>query len=375
MVCPFRKEAPMLKTRYQLRKQFEPAADYGFFGPDSVTWKVWSHPTSYVLGFTRSVTIEHLDPNLAAAVVQSGGVKYRPHTRYARTMRYFALVAFGAAEPTAKAADVLVKVHSKAIGHDPVTGGEYDANRPDSQLWIHMTAWHSILTCYEKFGPGRLSEAEENQFWAECARAAELQTIDPDTVPRSRAEVREYFEQWRPHLAISEAGQDMVDFILQLHVALPPDLPAWQKRVFAPAMSIMRRGIISTYPRHFRKMFGITQGPVTDALVLWPNKLLHGAARAFPEVSFLFMQLLAPAAVEVAAPVILGIPARNATTMTPREAQAKFGFDLPAEAHPELRAKQRARVFDEGIRPSDEGLVESEQHIGAMQAREVPAGA
>ena len=69
---------------------------------------------------------------------------------------------------------MLVKVHSKAIGDDPVTGGRYDANSPDSQLWIHVTAWHSILYCYEKFGPGRLSEADELQYWDECARAAQL---------------------------------------------------------------------------------------------------------------------------------------------------------------------------------------------------------
>ena len=107
-------------TRKQLAKRYDPPADYGFFGPDSVTWKVWSYPTSFILGFVRSVTIEHLDPNLAAAVIQSGGVKYRPYTRYTRTLRYFGMVMFGATEPTAKAADVLVKIHSKAIGNDPV---------------------------------------------------------------------------------------------------------------------------------------------------------------------------------------------------------------------------------------------------------------
>lgn len=171
-----------------------------------MTWKVWSHPTSFILGFVRSVTIEHLDPNLAAAVIESGGVKDRPHTRYGRTLCYFGMVAFGATEPTAKAADVLVKVHSKAIGHDPVTGGTYDANRPDSQLWIHMTAWHSILYCYERFGPGRLTPDEERQYWEECARAAELQTIDPATVPRTRAAVVAYFEEWRPRLAVSEGA-------------------------------------------------------------------------------------------------------------------------------------------------------------------------
>ena len=49
-----------------------------------------------------------------------------------------------------------------------------------------------------------------------------------------------------------------------------------------------------------------------------------------------------------------------------REAQAHFGFDVPSAAHPDLRAKQRERVFDKGESPSDEGLVESEQHIGTM---------
>ena len=40
---------------------------------------------------------------------------------------------------------------------------------------------------------------------------------------RSRDEVRQYFEDWRPHLASSEGAQDMVRFILGLGVALPPD--------------------------------------------------------------------------------------------------------------------------------------------------------
>lgn len=355
-----------IKTRKQLAAQYEPAADYGFFGPDSVTWKVWGHPTSYILGFARAVTIEHFDPNLAAAVVQSGGVKYRPSTRYGRTMRYFALVAFGASEPTARAADVLVKVHSKAIGHDPVTGGEYDANKPSSQLWIHVTAWHSILLCYEKFGPGRLTDAEEMQFWAECARAAELQTIDPETVPRSREEVRQYFADWRPHLAASEAAQDMIKFILPLDVALPPDLPGWQKRALAPVMWVMSRAVISTYPTYMRQMAGLDQGPLTDAAVRLPTKVLHALFARSMNVRLAMFGMLAPVAVPVAAPALLGIPAVDPITMTPREAQAKYGFDIPSEAHSDVRARQRQRVFLQGEKPSDEGLLESEQHIGAM---------
>lgn len=35
---------------------------------------------------------------------------------------------------------MLVKVHAKAIGLEPVSGNRDDANDPDSQLWIHVIA-------------------------------------------------------------------------------------------------------------------------------------------------------------------------------------------------------------------------------------------
>lgn len=357
-------------TRKQLAKQYEPPADYGFFGPDSVTWKVWSYPTSFILGFVRSVTIEHLDPNLAAAVIQSGGVKYRPNTRYTRTLRYFGMVMFGATEPTARAADVLVKVHSKAIGDDPVTHGTYDANKPSSQLWIHVTAWHSILRCYEMFGPGRLSEADERQYWAECARAAELQTIDPATVPRSRDEVRQYFDDWRPHLASSEGAQDMVRFILGLDVALPANTGRFLRLLMAPSLGVLRRGVISTYPQYMRDLFGLKQSRFTDTLVRWPLKISHAIVARSVLLTYALGRFLAPAAFETLAPVILKVKPLSEITMTPREAQAKYGFDIPSEAHPDLRQRQRDRVFGEGEMPSDEGLIESEEHIGPMDARD-----
>jgi uncharacterized protein (DUF2236 family) len=357
-----------IKTKAQLRAAYEPAQDYGFFGPGSVTWRVWSHPTSYILGFARAVTIEHFDPNLAAAVVQSGGVKYRPHTRYGRTLRYFGMVAFGAAEPAVKAADILVKVHSKAIGHDPVTGGEYDANKPDSQLWIHMTAWHSILKCYEEFGPGRLSEEDEDRFWAECAEAAALTTADVTKVPRSRDEVHAYFEEWRPRLAASEAAQDMINFILPLQVALPPDMPAWQKAAFLPMTTMLRKAIISTYPQYMRDMAGLHQSAVVDAAIKAPVRAFHLLLERNLTLRLALMELLAPQAVEVAVPVIAGIAPVSDRVWTVREAQAAFGYDVPSEAHPDMRAKQRDRVFNKGLKPVDDGLNESEAFIGYMDA-------
>lgn len=36
-------------------KDVRPAEDYGFFGPDSVTWRVWSYPTSLTVGFQSRI--------------------------------------------------------------------------------------------------------------------------------------------------------------------------------------------------------------------------------------------------------------------------------------------------------------------------------
>ena len=355
----------------RLRNKYEAPADNGFFGPGSVTWKVWAYPTSIVIGFSRAVTIEQLDPNLNAAVEETGGVRYRPRTRYERTVRYFALAAFGDTATATRAADVLVKVHSKAIGTDPVTGGRYDANNPASQLWIHVTAWHSILYVYEKFGPGKLTEDEELQYWAECARAAELQTIDPADVPCSRDEVRAYFEQWRPRIAASELAQSMTKFILQTDVAFPEESPWWFRMQKKPMAWAFRTAVISTYPRHFRQLFGLSQSPVTDSAI---RALIKPILATIVRNKWLYAKLaeiLIPTTVPIAAHVILDSPAQTQVTMTPREAQKLYGYDIPAEAHKDLRAKQEERVFGEGVAPSDEGLIESQQFIGAMASSKV----
>jgi len=38
-----------------------------------------------------------------------------------------------------------------------------------------------------------------------------------------------------------------------------------------------------------------------------------------------------------------------------------------------MRAKQRDRVFSKGLKPSDAGLDESEQHIGFMDSKQAHA--
>jgi uncharacterized protein (DUF2236 family) len=347
------------------RRPVQPHEDYGFFGPDSVTWKVWGYPTSLTVGFQRAVVVEELDPALIAAVDDTKAIRYRPRTRYDRTLKYFAMVAFADTRSTAKAADVLVKIHSKAVGIEPLSGKPYDANDPQSQLWIHLTAWHSILYAYEKYGPGRLSPADEAQYWAECAIGAELQTCDPADVPRTREGVREYFERMRPQLVGSDVARSTMDHILHAEIMLPP-VPAPMRPVAIVVARVLRVATIATMPQWMREMGGLRQSKVLDGLVTPLMKIAFRSAHLSRRAELALLKQLSPATVPVVAPILLGIPPTRAETLTPAAAQERYGYAKPAEAHLEWRAKQRARVLDEGMAPSDDGLYESEAILGSM---------
>src|SRR5919109_1417198 len=136
-----------------------------------------------IAGLSGAVVVEELDPFLVAPVTVSSKIYSQPRVRYDRTLKYFATVKFADSRKVAKASEMLMKVHAKAGSLEPVSGLWSDPNNPDQQLWIHLTAWHSILYAYERYGPGPLAPADEARYWQECAVAAELQTCDPAAVP------------------------------------------------------------------------------------------------------------------------------------------------------------------------------------------------
>ena len=233
--------------------------DYGFFGPGSPSWKVWTSPTA-LIGFQRAVVLEHFDPHLAAAVADSSGIYRDPSGRLDRTLAYFLTVAVADGRTVVEASEALLRVHAKAKGVDPVTGTRYSANNPTSQLWIHITGWHSVLKCYERYGPGPLSPAEEARFWAESRIAAELQTCKPADVPGSRDEVRQYFADVRDRLCTSERADRAMRYLLW--TPRSKGLRLWGgSRLLAPAA-------IATLPTWMRHLGGFNQPAAVDAAVV-----------------------------------------------------------------------------------------------------------
>jgi len=294
--------------------------DYGFFGTDSPSWKVWASPTA-LIGFQRAVVLEHFDPFLAAAVADSAGIYTNPSGRLDRTLAYFLTVAVADGRTAIEVSDALMRIHARAKGIEPITGSRYSANNPDAQLWIHITGWHSVLKCYEQYGPGSLSPAEESRFWVESRIAAELQTCKPSDVPTSRDEVRQYFADVRSRLCTSEHADRAMHYLL--HTPRDRGVRLWAgSRVLAPAA-------IATLPKWMRRMGNFGQPVPVDTAVApiaraWVRALsinnfrpmLAVARRIAPETADVLTLHLTAAA-----------PARQAT-ITPAEARER----LPAHA-------------------------------------------
>jgi hypothetical protein len=95
-------------------------------------------------------------------------------------------------------------------------------------------------------------------------------------------------------------------------------------------------------------------------------KVAFGVAARSPQVELLLLRGLSPSTVPVAGPVLLELPAVNPETTTPALARQRLGVARPSDAHLEFRARQRARVFDDGLAPSDDGIVESEPILGSI---------
>lgn len=290
--------------------------DHGFFGPGSPTWKVWTSPTA-LLGFQRSIAVEAFDPFLSAAVTDTQGIYTDPMGRLDSTLTYFTIIAVGDSRSAIEASELLQKVHARATGVEPISGKRYSANDPDSQLWIHMTGWHSVLKCYEMFGPGKLSPQDEARYWADCVIAAELQTCDPATVPTSREGVRQYFAEQRPRLCWSEDADRVARQILY-----PPSDST--NPVIASVARRLTPAVIATLPRWMRKLSSLDQSAAVDAAIIPTMRALMASVTPLP-VRTRVAGLAAPSLVSVWENALRSDPPLRDTIVTPAEARARYG--------------------------------------------------
>src|SRR5438067_2159864 len=179
----------------------EGAEHDGLLGPDSVAWRVLDHPAA-LIGGLRALIVQSLHPLAMAGVAQHSDYKRRPLERLRRTAYYVGGTAMGDRATALAAVERVKKVHKRVRGIDPVTGREYNAEDPETQVWVHTVEWHSFLVAHQVFGE-RLTAAEQDRYMSEGVRIAALLDVPEAMVPASIAEVRDYFERVAPMLCVS----------------------------------------------------------------------------------------------------------------------------------------------------------------------------
>lgn len=232
----------------------------GFFGPDSVTWRVHSDPT-FSVGGLRALLLQALHPVAMDGVARfSGGFREEPWPRLLRTATYVDTLTFGTRTEAAQAVARVRAIHHKLGSTEETTGRTYRVDDRDLLLWVHCCEVDSLLSVARRAGM-RLTDQDADRYVAEQVTAAELIGVPRSDVPDSAAALAAYFEEIRPLLAVTPAARDACRLIL-----LPP-MKTWVRYLTPaqPAWGTLAGLAVALLPQWARRMYSLPGLGLTDA--------------------------------------------------------------------------------------------------------------
>jgi uncharacterized protein (DUF2236 family) len=230
----------------------EEAADDGFFGPTSLTWRVSADLASPVAGL-GSLLMQALHPLAMAGVDQHSGWRRDPVGRLAATSAYLATVTFGERAAAERAAARVRRIHDHVRGTDAVTGRRYAAGDPALLLWVHAAQVDSVLAAGSLVGTA-LSAADSDRYVAEMVAAAELAGVPRPLAPASVAELELYVASVRPTLRCTPAAAESMAYLLD-----PPGLDEEVAEIWQD----VRDAAIAVLPEWARQMYGYDAPPLS----------------------------------------------------------------------------------------------------------------
>jgi uncharacterized protein (DUF2236 family) len=225
--------------------------DLGYFGPDSVSWKVHREVT-VLFGGARALLMQAAHPLVVAGATQTGMFERNPWKRLQRTLILTYTMTFGTKSEAHAAADKINEVHARINGVDPVTGLRYDALDPVLLLYVHACLVDSALL-FEELTVGALDDAGRQRFHEEQMLAAELclvpRAMIPPTVPALRAWMADIEDSGI--LRVTQGARKVLDLFLE-----PPREAEWR-----PVLKGVSRLAYGTLPPRLREAYGLPFGP------------------------------------------------------------------------------------------------------------------
>lgn len=229
------------------------AGDPGWFGPQSVAWKVQADTSMFVAGLT-AFALQLLHPLALAGVVDHSSFAEDFAGRVQRTGEFVQGVVYGSGAEAARRCEQVRRVHTRVVGTAP-DGRPYDAGDPALLEWVHLGEYLAIATAYRRFGALALDDLELDGYIAEVSVVATaLGVLEP---PRTWAELDAALQRHRPSLAVGEQTLSALRFL-----AHPPGLP----RAARPMWRLAWAGGIACLPPWARRLLHLND-PSTAELI------------------------------------------------------------------------------------------------------------
>ncbi len=257
-------------------------ADPGYFGPESMMWRV-NKEITVLFGGARALLMHAAHPLIAAGARQTSFYQRDPWKRLIRTLSLQNSVTFGTKEEADESAIRINKLHQVIKGEDKVTGGTYDALDQEQLLWVHACLQLSSIYFFERTVK-KLSEEEKNQYHKENMVAAELVLIDKKLMPQTHRELKEWVinkSREKNYLLITDVAKDVEEIIkggpVPIHIK-----PIW------PFISFTA---FHTLPEEFKILYGIKDSKLKKIFLGFNLKMLKTIRPILPP----FFKLIAPA--------------------------------------------------------------------------------
>jgi uncharacterized protein (DUF2236 family) len=207
----------------------------GIFGQGSVIWRVHGDVTTMMVGGIAALLLQMLHPSVLAGVWDHSDFRHDMLGRLRRTARFIALTTYGSRDEADAAVERVRLVHERVRGSLP-SGQAYGANDPHLLAWVHVTEATSFLDAWIRYGEPAMSAADQDRYFAEFARVAEMLGADP--IPRTRREAHALMSAMRYELCADERTREVARLVLESRPQAIPNM-AFQALIVRAAVDLL----------------------------------------------------------------------------------------------------------------------------------------